>query len=282
LSLSSTTTSSTWTEEAAELDKETAAFKRDVTLVRRRIASLMEQALILYHDARDSWITDQADGLIQHLAGRLQLVSFNSRTRTGSPQDKAAAIDEALLRGDPLEEVKSLVQDFQKALERRRKLKYWSFDSELGTIEQQLDSFHAILGRSASSTFASAAVKPKEREVGEKVASLFFTQKAVKEEGKIAVMTTPAENSRVVYASVAEERSGSLVEEEKVSSATPPFERVYNTAYEDSLEPEMDVAADDDLDDVVDVAIVGAGLGGLCAGAILNTVYGKKVGIYEA
>ena len=30
------------------------------------------------------------------------------------------------------------------------------------------------------------------------------------------------------------------------------------------------------------MAIVGAGLGGLCAGAILNTVYGKKVGVYES
>lgn len=36
------------------------------------------------------------------------------------------------------------------------------------------------------------------------------------------------------------------------------------------------------VDDEVDVAIVGAGLGGLCAGAILNTLYGKRVGIYEA
>ena len=32
----------------------------------------------------------------------------------------------------------------------------------------------------------------------------------------------------------------------------------------------------------VDIAIVGAGLGGLCAGAILNTLYNKTVGIYEA
>jgi phytoene dehydrogenase-like protein len=35
-------------------------------------------------------------------------------------------------------------------------------------------------------------------------------------------------------------------------------------------------------DEVVDVAIVGAGLGGLCAGAILNSVYGRTVGIYES
>jgi phytoene dehydrogenase-like protein len=32
----------------------------------------------------------------------------------------------------------------------------------------------------------------------------------------------------------------------------------------------------------VDIAIVGAGIGGLCAGAILNTLYGKKVGIFES
>ena len=32
----------------------------------------------------------------------------------------------------------------------------------------------------------------------------------------------------------------------------------------------------------IDIAIVGAGIGGLCAGAILNTLYDKKVGIYES
>jgi len=32
----------------------------------------------------------------------------------------------------------------------------------------------------------------------------------------------------------------------------------------------------------VDIAIVGAGIGGLCAGAILNTLYNKNVGIYES
>lgn len=50
---------------------------------------------------------------------------------------------------------------------------------------------------------------------------------------------------------------------------------------------ELDETERDDMDksedvDFVDVAIVGAGIGGLCAGAILNTIYGKKVGIYES
>mmetsp|Transcript_59803 Transcript_59803/g.66861 ORF Transcript_59803/g.66861 Transcript_59803/m.66861 type:complete len:694 (+) Transcript_59803:138-2219(+) len=39
---------------------------------------------------------------------------------------------------------------------------------------------------------------------------------------------------------------------------------------------------DDDNDNVVDIAIIGAGIGGLAAGAILNTLYDKKVGIYES
>jgi phytoene dehydrogenase-like protein len=43
------------------------------------------------------------------------------------------------------------------------------------------------------------------------------------------------------------------------------------------------LASSKDTDpEIVDVAIVGAGIGGLCAGAILNTLYGKKVGIYES
>jgi phytoene dehydrogenase-like protein len=40
--------------------------------------------------------------------------------------------------------------------------------------------------------------------------------------------------------------------------------------------------ADDLRMEQFDVVIVGAGLGGLCAGAILNAVYGKSVGIFES
>ncbi len=39
---------------------------------------------------------------------------------------------------------------------------------------------------------------------------------------------------------------------------------------------------DEEEVEVVDIAIIGAGIGGLCAGAILNTLYNKKVGIYES
>lgn len=41
------------------------------------------------------------------------------------------------------------------------------------------------------------------------------------------------------------------------------------------------VADDDKWDEQVDVAVIGAGLGGLCAGSILNTLYQRKVAVYE-
>ena len=44
----------------------------------------------------------------------------------------------------------------------------------------------------------------------------------------------------------------------------------------------MDLTENDAKEEEVDVAIIGAGIGGLCAGAILNTLYGKKVGVYES
>jgi hypothetical protein len=40
--------------------------------------------------------------------------------------------------------------------------------------------------------------------------------------------------------------------------------------------------SNNEMDDIVDVAIVGAGIGGLCAGAVLNTLYQRSVGVYEA
>lgn len=56
----------------------------------------------------------------------------------------------------------------------------------------------------------------------------------------------------------------------------------YNELYDDNADNKnanSDAVIDDDE---VDIAIVGAGIGGLCAGAILNTLYNKKVGIYES
>ena len=46
-------------------------------------------------------------------------------------------------------------------------------------------------------------------------------------------------------------------------------------------ESEIDTTNENEADNV-DIAIVGAGIGGLCAGAILNTLYNKRVGIYES
>ncbi|KAG7343336.1 phytoene dehydrogenase-like oxidoreductase [Nitzschia inconspicua] len=57
----------------------------------------------------------------------------------------------------------------------------------------------------------------------------------------------------------------------------------YDITDGDDDEPNYSISNSISPDDQqVDVAIVGAGIGGLCAGAILNTLYGKKVGIFES
>ena len=56
----------------------------------------------------------------------------------------------------------------------------------------------------------------------------------------------------------------------------------YNELYDSPSVLDADESGTGPSIDRVDVAIVGAGIGGLCAGAILNTLYGKKVGVYES
>ena len=53
------------------------------------------------------------------------------------------------------------------------------------------------------------------------------------------------------------------------------------TILDDTTVPKDEEQSAQDVD-IVDVAIIGAGIGGLCAGAILNTLYNKNVGIYES
>lgn len=75
------------------------------------------------------------------------------------------------------------------------------------------------------------------------------------------------------------EQRDSLIEDDLESIASTT-ESISNRVH---AETDDDYSYDTSGDvDEVDVAIVGAGISGLCAGAILNTVYGKKVGIYES
>eukprot|EP00534_Pseudo-nitzschia_fraudulenta_P007875 CAMPEP_0201144624 /NCGR_PEP_ID=MMETSP0851-20130426/6373_1 /ASSEMBLY_ACC=CAM_ASM_000631 /TAXON_ID=183588 /ORGANISM="Pseudo-nitzschia fraudulenta, Strain WWA7" /LENGTH=740 /DNA_ID=CAMNT_0047419461 /DNA_START=255 /DNA_END=2477 /DNA_ORIENTATION=- len=52
-----------------------------------------------------------------------------------------------------------------------------------------------------------------------------------------------------------------------------------NPLYDNNADGLFDDSA---VDEEVDIAIIGAGIGGLAAGAILNKIYNKKVGIYES
>jgi len=68
----------------------------------------------------------------------------------------------------------------------------------------------------------------------------------------------------------------------KSSVRTDTFLRSTNYYNDDNNEEVGEIRSSYEDIEIVDVAIIGAGIGGLCAGAILNTLYNKKVGIYES
>jgi phytoene dehydrogenase-like protein len=67
----------------------------------------------------------------------------------------------------------------------------------------------------------------------------------------------------------------SLFSEDQASTSVFPLDSMYE-------EDGTTNGQDENVMEEADVVVVGAGLGGLCAGAVLNTVYNKKVAIYES
>lgn len=228
---------------------------------RRRIAGLMDEALLLYQqtttkttttteDETSCWIPAQVDSLLAHLAGRLRMVSsvmskvqeISDGTSTTteaalSAQEAALAVDEALLRPAPSEEVEALVRDFEMAVAAAGRTSKWTdweaLDRELATVDQQLTAFQQGASTTSASAKADATTKVD--------------------------IPSPVEESTL---------GAAIIQDDE------------NAMPEETNDDDYDNAGT--MDDVVDVAIVGAGLGGLVAGAILNTIYGKKVGVYES
>ena len=88
------------------------------------------------------------------------------------------------------------------------------------------------------------------------------------------------------YAEAAHLKSSSIAFATTVSSSKSRMKRQLRLRRQHNFlrtkSDNSDEHAPVDEEEEVDIAIVGAGIGGLCAGAILNTLYNKKVGIYES
>ena len=93
-----------------------------------------------------------------------------------------------------------------------------------------------------------------------------------------SLISTEAFTQRVPYTSIRDYRD--------LRSTVPLFavgssDNQLESALDDESEAEA-APLEEIVDNEVDVAIFGAALGGLCAGAILNTLYGKKVAVFES
>lgn len=91
-----------------------------------------------------------------------------------------------------------------------------------------------------------------------------------------AFVVVPNSFSSNRYTSAVSRPSGSLVVVKKDRNDFGDGD--HNPLYDENTAAQRN----ENMDEEVDIAIVGAGIGGLAAGAILNTLYNKKVGVYES
>ena len=72
-----------------------------------------------------------------------------------------------------------------------------------------------------------------------------------------------------------------VVQQTSALVSPKPFSSRRQNSFQRAHRTSLTATTSDEVEHV-DIAIIGAGIGGLCAGAILNTLYNKKVGIYES
>jgi phytoene dehydrogenase-like protein len=258
-----------------------------------------------------AWMNDQLDSLLYFLSVRWQqqqqLVvgvavvghdadddhsscavqaqpASNSSRQSAAAAAAAVAIEQALLQRASTAHIEALVQEYDRQVAIAAAVTATPLTTptettllpamllqqrELRAVEQQLDSFAQLLLLGVDGRTTTSSVQ----EMGNK------------EDRRDDIGTASSKNDDETVPPNDEPKmlnnSDALAKRTVLQANTSPNDDV-STNNDEDVETEIQ-ECDDVLDDeVVDVAIVGAGLGGLCAGAILNTVYGKKVGIYES
>jgi phytoene dehydrogenase-like protein len=254
------------------------------------VRNSLDEAVVLYqHCSLQESSTDEAESIARDIGRILYAATSSSTSRsTGKNHDQLSQqFDQAILCAaqDPtmVPRVEALA------------ISYWELTRNLPSMNHKPTVFDSlVLSESTlrlqklrlclsedgtSSAFpldVTERVSPKER-------SLEAPYRMTADFAAALVDTQLGSN---YIRSTSQQIDGETSPDDGVASATKEHERPV-----DDIQPTAQFAQDKnergntDISgdvDFVDVAIVGAGIAGLCAGAILNTIYGKKVGIYES
>jgi phytoene dehydrogenase-like protein len=241
----------------------------------KTLRRLLDEAVLLYcrldsigggglHPSSEGewWLKDQLLSLLDYLAACLALAPREEEEEDGAladPGQIAAEIDRRLLRlyrgdngagDDPGARlsVEELAQLYGRA--RRWRSRQESLTRELIAVQRQLAAWRELIGSLPASTVPPPPPPSPPSSPG-------------------ASPPPTRASSTALYAA---RSAGSEADAEEL---------LEGEAFAD-LDDEDEEDDGDEEDEVVDVAIVGSGIAGLCAGAVLNALYGKKVGVYES
>ena len=235
------------------------------------IDQLLDRAVLLYQscDEQKSSIREQASSLVGYLSTKKDNVVAEqdiARMR----QQKAKEIDDALLKAVPFSEMQTLVDEFRSLQEKTASS---DIEAELQAVQRQLETFEEL---TAPANTETNSMRPVEMT---KADSAYLAVDEVRESSQsentprrspiiTSLDTKTSDESDDSQDPLLQKDIGDVSDVHEDTAALDTSTQVPNSSQHQEEE--------------VDIAIVGAGLAALCAGAILNTLYGKKVGIYES
>ena len=213
---------------------------------------LLDRTVLLYSQSKQqqwkstaTFLTDQLSSLAVFLSTQRQAALEDNDESFSSSEQLAQEIQDAMLQAAPLATVEALIEEFRRASQQSSSTSaFWMTTDQVKTIQQQLDAFQQLV-EIMMMIPALPVVEHPENKMTTPTAKSFSTTTTT-------TTTTTSTTSTQLWA---------------MKSSPLQYQAANDVRHHEV---------------VVDVAIVGAGVAGLCAGAILNTCYGKKVGIYES
>ncbi|KAI2503470.1 hypothetical protein MHU86_11018 [Fragilaria crotonensis] len=249
------------------------------------VRNCLDEAVVLYqHCSLQESSTDEAVSIARDIGRLLYTATSNSTSRltAKSPDKLSQQFDQAILRAsqDPtvVPQVEALAFSYWKSTRINPAMNYKPtvFDSLLLSestlrLQKLRQSLNDDGTSSAIPLYVAERDSPVERSLDVRdEMNMDFSAAFVDADRQTEKQPIEGESSTDDG-----ESSATMVYEESVDDIQP----IAQIAQDQTLRSNTDFSDDVDF---VDVAIVGAGIAGLCAGAILNTIYGKKVGIYES
>ena len=214
-------------------------------------------------------------------------------------------IEQSMLQRAPLTEIDAQLLQFrqlQEAIQTAELLRLHDHHMEY-TVQSQLDSFTELMDELLQTTAATTTARKPLSSMAATFTPVDTNAKVSDGQSSQRLEAESVSSDEILPATlyssesfVASEPPSLSTEDSVTAEVTGQNAPLDATQENDDIDSDLDESSlavlpdyyhelggdNEDDHDEVDIAIVGSGLAGLCAGALLNTLYGKRVGVYES